>query len=339
MELELRQSYLKNRTVKTIYFGGGTPSILNKIEIKSILEKIYKTFKIDKNTEITLECNPDDLTKKKLMSLKEVGINRLSIGVQSFKEEDLKFMNRSHNATQSESCIKMAQQIGFNNITIDLSYGLPFQSLKDWKKNLNKMFSLNIPHFSSYALTIEEKTVLKYLVEQKKITPLNEEKVNKQFSILMEMAKENGFVHYEISNFGKEGFYSKHNTAYWQNKHYLGVGPSAHSFNGKSRSWNVSSNKQYIQKIQKGEAYFESEILNSPQQYNEYIFTALRTIWGVNSETIKERFGEKMQTHFLKEVKKWETKKEIKKIENTYTLTTSGKFLADAIASDLFIVD
>ena len=339
MELELRQSYLKNKTVKTIYFGGGTPSILEKTEIKSILNKIYKTFKIYKNTEITLECNPDDLTKKKLIALKEVGINRLSIGVQSFEEEDLKFMNRSHNANQSESCIKMAQQVGFNNITIDLIYGLPNQSLNAWKKNLNKMFALNIPHFSSYALTIEEKTVLKHLVEQKKITPLHEEKVNEQFSILMEMAKENGFVHYEISNFAKEGFYAKHNTAYWKNKHYLGVGPSAHSFNGKSRSWNVSSNKQYILKIKKGEDYFESEILNTPQQYNEYIFTALRTIWGVNTETIKERFGEQMQTHFLKEVKKWETKKDIKRIENTYTLTTSGKFLADAIASDLFIID
>ena len=337
MELELRQSYLKNKTVKTIYFGGGTPSILEKTEIKSILNKIYKTFKIYKNAEITLECNPDDLTKKKLIALKEVGINRLSIGVQSFEEEDLKFMNRSHNATQSESCIKMAQQVGFNNITIDLIYGLPNQSLNAWKKNLNKMFALNIPHFSSYSLTIEEKTALKYLVEQKKILPLNEEKVNEQFSILMEMAKENGFVHYEISNFAKEGFYAKHNTAYWQNKHYLGVGPSAHSFNEKSRSWNVSSNKQYIQKIKKGEDYFAEEKLTKNQQYNEYIFTALRTIWGVNSKTIKERFGEQMQTHFLKEVKKWETKKDIKRIENTYTLTTSGKFLADAIASDLFI--
>ena len=248
-------------------------------------------------------------------------------------------MNRSHNANQSESCIKMAQQVGFNNITIDLIYGLPNQSLNAWKKNLNKMFALNTPHFSSYALTIEEKTVLKHLVEQKKITPLHEEKVNEQFSILMEMAKENGFVHYEISNFAKEGFYAKHNTAYWQNKHYLGVGPSAHSFNGKSRSWNVSSNKQYILKIKKGEDYFETEKLTKNQQFNEYIFTALRTIWGVNSETIKKRFGEQMQTHFLKEVKKWETKKDIKKIENTYTLTISGKFLADAIASDLFIID
>ena len=284
-----------------------------------------------------MECNPDDLTKNKLIALKEVGINRLSIGVQSFVDADLKFMNRSHNATQSESCIQMAQQVGFNNITIDLIYGLPNQSLADWKKNLKKMFALDFPHFSSYALTIEEKTVLKHLVEQKKIIPLKDEIVIEQFNILMELAQQKGFVHYEISNFGKAGFYSKHNTSYWKNKHYLGVGPSAHSFNGNSRSWNVSSNKQYIQKIKKGEDYFETEKLSISQQYNEYVFTSLRTIWGANLEIIKERFGK--QIHFLKEIKKWERKKNIKKCKNTYTLTKSGKIFADAIASDLFIVD
>ncbi|HIL66313.1 MAG TPA: radical SAM family heme chaperone HemW [Flavobacteriales bacterium] len=339
LELELRQLYLKNKTIETIYFGGGTPSILSKSEIKSILDSISNIYKIKENAEITLECNPDDLTKNKLIALKEVGINRLSIGVQSFVDGDLKFMNRSHNATQSESCIQMAQQVGFNNITIDLIYGLPNQSLADWKKNLNKMFALDIPHFSSYALTIEEKTVLKHLVEQKKIIPLKDEIVIEQFNILMELAQQKGFVHYEISNFGKAGFYSKHNTSYWKNKHYLGVGPSAHSFNGNSRSWNVSSNKQYIQKIKKGEDYFETEKLSISQQYNEYVFTSLRTILGVNLEIIKERFGKQIQIHFLKEIKKWERKKNIKKCKNTYTLTKSGKIFADAIASDLFIVD
>ena len=339
LELELRQLYLKNKTIETIYFGGGTPSILSKSEIKSILDSISNIYKIKENAEITLECNPDDLTKNKLIALKEVGINRLSIGVQSFVDADLKFMNRSHNATQSESCIQMAQQVGFNNITIDLIYGLPNQSLADWQKNLNKMFALDIPHFSSYVLTIEDKTVLKHLVEQKKIIPLKDEIVIEQFNILMELAQQKGFVHYEISNFGKAGFYSKHNTSYWKNKHYLGVGPSAHSFNGNSRSWNVSSNKQYIQKIKKGEDYFETEKLSISQQYNEYVFTSLRTIWGVNLEIIKERFGKQIQIHFLKEIKKWERKKNIKKCKNTYTLTKSGKIFADAIASDLFIVD
>ena len=339
LELELRQDYLKDKKVDTIYFGGGTPSVLEKNEIISILQKIYDTYNIAENSEITLECNPDDLSKNKLIALKEIGINRLSIGVQSFNNKELKWMNRSHNADQSERCIKMAQQVGFDNITIDLIYGLPNQTLADWKQNLENMFAYDIQHFSAYALTIENKTILKHLVNTNKIKPLKDELIVNQFKLLVDAADEHGFIHYEISNFGKKGFFSKHNTAYWQSKHYLGIGPSAHSYNGKSRSWNVSSNKQYIQKIKKGEDYFETEKLTKNQQFNEYIFTALRTIWGVNSETIKKRFGEQMQTHFLKEVKKWETKKDIKKIENTYTLTISGKFLADAIASDLFIID
>ena len=339
LELEMRQTYLKNKAINTIYFGGGTPSILSKSEIKFILDSIYNIYKIKENAEITLECNPDDLTENKLKALKEVGINRLSIGVQSFDDEDLKFMNRSHNATQSENCLKLAQQVGFNNITIDLIYGLPNQNLADWEKNLKKTFAFNIPHFSAYALTVENITPLKYLVERKKIIPLNEKKVLEQFNTLMDMAAENGFVHYEISNFGKQGCFSKHNTAYWQSKHYLGIGPSAHSYNGKSRSWNVSAHKQYIQKILDRVEGVHKEILSKNQQYNEYIFTSLRTIWGANSETINVQFGIKFQSHFLKEVKKWESKKDIKKTEYTYTLTNSGKFLADAIASDLFIVD
>ena len=339
LELEMRQTYLKNKTINTIYFGGGTPSILSKSEIKFILDSISNIYKIKENAEITLECNPDDLTENKLKALKEVGINRLSIGVQSFDDEDLKFMNRSHNATQSENCLKLAQQVGFNNITIDLIYGLPNQNLADWEKNLKKTFAFNIPHFSAYALTVENKTPLKYLVERKKIIPLNEKKVLEQFNTLMDMAAENEFVHYEISNFGKQGCFSKHNTAYWQSKHYLGIGPSAHSYNGKSRSWNVSDNNQYIQKILDRVEGVHQEILSKNQQYNEYIFTSLRTIWGANSETINVQFGIKFQSHFLKEVKKWESKKDIKKTEYTYTLTNSGKFLADAIASDLFIVD
>ena len=339
LELEMRQTYLKNKIVSTIYFGGGTPSILSKNEIKSILDCISTIYKIKEDTEITLECNPDDLTENKLKALKEVGINRLSIGVQSFDDEDLKFMNRSHNAKQSENCLKLAQKVGFNNITIDLIYGLPGQNLADWEANLRKMFKFNIPHFSAYALTIENKTLLGSLVEKKKIIPLNEDKILEQFNALMDMAAEKGFIHYEISNFGKKGCFSKHNTAYWQSKHYLGIGPSAHSYNGKNRSWNISSNKQYIQRILNGVEGVHQEELSKNQQYNEYLFTSLRTIWGVNSETINMQFGVKLQSHFLKQIKKWENKKDIKKTEYTYTLTNSGKFLADAIASDLFIVD
>jgi len=339
LELELRQDYLKDNKVNTIYFGGGTPSVLEKNEILSILQKIYDTYNMVENPEITLECNPDDLSEDKLIALKEIGINRLSIGVQSFNDKDLKWMNRSHNADQSERCIKMAQQVGFDNITIDLIYGLPNQTLADWKQNLKKMFAYDIQHFSAYALTIEHKTILKHLVDTNKIKPLSEGKVLKQFNTLIDMATENRFVHYEISNFGKKGYFSNHNTAYWKHQHYLGIGPSAHSFNGNSRRWNVSSNKQYIQKMTKAEVYFEVEKLTINQQYNEYIFTSLRTIWGVNSKIIKERFGEQMQIPFFKEMKKWVEKAYVKQADEVFTLTKTGQIFADRIASDLFIVD
>jgi len=232
----------------------------------------------------------------------------------------------------------MAQKVGFDNITIDLIYGLPNQTSVDWKKNLKKIFDYNIQHFSAYALTIENKTILKHLINTNKIKPLKDELIINQFKLLVAAADEHGFIHYEISNFGKNGYFSKHNTAYWQSKHYLGIGPSAHSYNGESRSWNVSSNKQYIQKIRKGENYFEVEKLTKNQKYNEYIFTSLRIIWGVNSEIIKDRFGEKRKTRFLKEVKKWEQKTYVKQKEKVFTLTKKGQIFADRIASDLFIV-
>ena len=339
LELELRQDYLKNNKVDTIYFGGGTPSVLEKNEIISILQKIYDKYNIVENPEITLECNPDDLSKDKLIALKEIGINRLSIGAQSFNDKELKWMNRSHNANQSERCIKIAQQVGFDNITIDLIYGLPGQTITDWEKNLKEMFKYNIQHFSAYALTIENKTILKHLVNTNKIKPLEEELIVNQFNLLIDKADEHGFIHYEISNFGKKGYFSKHNTAYWQSKHYLGIGPSAHSYNGKSRSWNVSSNKQYIQKITKGEDYFEVEKLTKNQQYNEYVFTALRTIWGINSKKIAQRFNINILNHYLTEIKKWEKKAYVKQADKVFTLTKKGQIFADRIASDLFIVD
>ena len=341
MQIEIigRVNYIETKEIETIYFGGGTPSILSITEIQGLLKTINKHYSVNKNAEITLECNPDDLNKEKLISLKKIGINRLSIGIQSFNDKELKWMNRSHNGNQAKRSVKMAQKVGFDNITIDLIYGLPNQTSVDWKKNLKKIFDYNIQHFSAYALTIENKTILKHLINTNKIKPLKDELIINQFKLLVAAADEHGFIHYEISNFGKNGYFSKHNTAYWQSKHYLGIGPSAHSYNGKSRSWNVSANKQYIQKILNRVEGIHQEILSKNQQYNEYIFTSLRTIWGANSETINVQFGIKFQSHFLKEVKKWESKKDIKKTEYTYTLTNSGKFLADAIASDLFIVD
>ena len=337
-EIKLRQLYLNSAKISSIYFGGGTPSILNKEEIKSLIHTIYNNFRVDPDAEITLECNPDDLNKKKLLELKKIGVNRLSIGIQSFDDADLKFMNRSHNSKEALSCIQFAKETGFENITIDLIYGLPNQSNENWKKNLAQMLTLDIQHFSAYSLTVEPKTKLKYLIDKKLITPLDDKVTVEHFNTLIEIATENNFVHYEISNFGKEGFFSKHNTAYWKNKHYLGVGPSSHSFNGRSRQWNIASNKQYIKKVNEDDSYFEVEDLSNNQQYNEYIFTALRTIWGVELDYIDNQFGKEALNYFKKQVINWENKEKIKHDEGAYTLTKKGKVYADAIASDLFIV-
>jgi len=337
-EILMRQSYLNGAKISSIYFGGGTPSILNKGEIQSLIYTIHNNFKIDIDAEITLECNPDDLDKKKLLELKEIGINRLSIGIQSFDDADLKFMNRSHNAMEALSCIQFAKETGFENITIDLIYGLPKQTNEKWKKNLEQMLTLDIQHFSAYSLTVEPKTKLKHQIDKKLVTPLDDKITVEHFNTLLEIATENKFVHYEISNFGKEGFFSNHNSAYWKNKHYLGVGPSAHSFNGSSRQWNVASNKQYIEKLNEDETYFEVEQLSNAQQYNEYIFTALRTIWGVELYYIDNQFGEEALNYFKKQIINWENKGKIKQKKGTYTLSKEGKLYADAIASDLFIV-
>jgi oxygen-independent coproporphyrinogen-3 oxidase len=337
-ETTKRVNYLNGEKVRSIYFGGGTPSILSGSEIKALLKDVYKLYWIDENAEITIECNPDDLTASKLSSYKQIGVNRLSIGVQSFNNTDLKFMNRSHNSKEAIQSIGLAKEAGFKNIAIDLIYGLPNQSLQNWEKNLDIMFELKIQHFSAYALTIEPKTALNNLVKKKAVKVLSDEKTIAQFNLLQEKATKNGFVHYEISNFGKDRFFSTHNIAYWKNKHYLGIGPSAHSFNGISRSWNASSNTKYISGLSNNLDYYNTEILSKSQQYNEYIFTALRTIWGVNLNEIKQKFSKKTFNYFQFEVEKWCNREYIKINGNNYTLTQEGKAFADTIASDLFIV-
>ncbi|MDA1009036.1 MAG: radical SAM family heme chaperone HemW [Bacteroidetes bacterium] len=337
-EIKERKDYLNGKEVSSIYFGGGTPSILSISEIKNLIQTIYTLYSVNEDAEITVECNPDDLTDPKLSSYKKIGVNRLSIGVQSFADADLKFMNRSHNAKEAIESIELAKKVGFENITIDLIYGLPNQTLKQWQKNLDIMFSLGIQHFSAYALTIEEKTPLYHLVKNKNVKVLSDKKTISQFNLLQVKAKEQGFIHYEISNFGKQGYFSKHNTAYWTGNHYLGIGPSAHSFNGTSRRWNISSNKKYIEGVLANSSYSETENLTNDQQYNEYIFTSLRTIWGIDKATILKRYGDEIALYFLKEIKKWEAKKYIVAVSNIYTLTSKGKIFADAIASDLFIV-
>ena len=337
-EILQRRNYLKKKLVSSIYFGGGTPSILSSFEIENFINDISKFYLVSSNAEITIECNPDDLTQKKLLSFKKIGINRLSIGVQSFCDSDLKFMNRTHSSNDAIKSINLAKKIGFKNLTIDLIYGLPNQAVKDWENNLEILFGLDIQHFSAYSLTVESKTKLSHLVKTQKIMMLSDEKIIEQFNLLQKKASDNGFIHYEISNFGKEGYFSLHNTAYWKSHNYLGIGPSAHSFNGKTRRWNTSSHKKYISKIASKEIYFEQEELNIVHQYNEYILTSLRTMWGININLIKESYGNQLEAYFLKEVKKWIKKKLVIVDANIYKLTSKGKILADTIVSDLFFV-
>ena len=337
-EIIQRKKELNKKKIKTIYFGGGTPSILKNAELEELLDIIFKHHKTINSPEITIECNPEDLNYENLSSYKKIGFNRLSIGVQSFNNNELKFMNRSHDSKLAIQSILLAKKIGFKNISIDLIYGIPNQELKDWKKNLKTMFNLNIQHFSAYILTVEKKTQLYHLIKNKKLNMLSDRKIINQFKFLELEAKKNGYIHYEISNFAKRDFYSKHNTSYWKSQNYLGIGPSAHSYFGNKRRWNVSSNKNYISKINTNNIYFQEEKLSLNNHYNEYIFTSLRTIWGVNNVIIKKRYGKKFETHFLKEIKKWKLKKYIIHNSNNYKLSLNGKIFSDTISSDLFMV-
>jgi len=276
-EAELRHNYI-NEPVTTIYFGGGTPSLLKTEDLKLLLEKLRAIFIIDTNAELTLEANPDDITTEKLNEWKQAGINRLSIGVQSFFEEDLQWMNRAHNAKQAKMSIEAAGQAGFNNITIDLIYGTPTLTDAKWKQNVEIALALKVPHLSCYALTVEPKTALEKMISAKKMEAVDPERQSHHFELLMQWLTNAGYEHYEISNFAKPGYRSKHNSSYWQGKHYIGLGPSAHSFNGSSRQWNVANNALYIQSIEQSAVPYEIEMLTATQQLNEYIMTSLRTM-------------------------------------------------------------
>ena len=335
-ELEIRAGYLENKKIETIYFGGGTPSIINPKYIGKLLSKIKENFNLIAQPEITMEFNPDDIDSEKLIQLKGLGVNRLSIGIQSFDDKDLIFMNRSHNSQEAFKSIKIAKENGFKNITIDLIYGLPDQTNKKWQENLNKINELDINHFSAYALTVEPKTELDYLITHNKIKPLSETLTEEHFKTLQEDSEKMGFVQYEISNFCRDNELSKHNSSYWKNKWYLGIGPSAHSYNGKSRQWNISSNLKYIKNIKSKHSFFEIETLNSNQMYNDYILTSLRTMWGVSTDYILKNFGKEVSKHFLNATKKWISDKKIKLKDGNYLLTKDGMLFADAISSDLF---
>jgi oxygen-independent coproporphyrinogen-3 oxidase len=338
-EIYLRRDELQNRNLKSLYFGGGTPSLLKVDEIKSIIDEVLKYYSFDPDIEITLEANPDDLTAPFLKELAKTEINRLSIGTQSFFEEDLRMMNRAHNATEAESSIKRAQDFGLDNISVDLIYGAPTSGFEIWKQSLRKVIALEVPHVSAYALTVEPKTALNTWVSQGKIAAPKEDLQNQEFSYMTDFFKDHGFDHYEISNFGKPGFHSKHNSAYWKYEEYLGIGPSAHSYNGDAqRSWNIANNKRYINALNENKLPKETEILTQKEQYNEMLMIGLRTFWGVNLSKLEEKFEAEVLNHF-EESRRQKMEEGFLIIENNHLkIPEKHWFLADGIASDLFMV-
>ena len=337
-ELVLRKNEL-NEVVETIYFGGGTPSLLTTEELQFLIDIIEKNYDVIEAPEITLEANPDDLTTEKIQELSDSAVNRLSIGIQSFFDEDLQSMNRSHNSAQAKKCLEEATR-HFNNITVDLIYGIPNMSNKCWKENLKTVFDFGINHISSYALTVEPKTALESFIRQGKYPDVSEELALEHFNILVAETEKQGFVHYEISNFGKPDYFSKHNTAYWLGKSYLGIGPSAHSFNGEERSWNVSNNVKYIKAIRENKIPNETEMLSINDRFNEVVMTGLRTIWGVDLQKMENQFGKNYKDGLFKKAQKFIDQNLLEVKENDKLITTKkGKFLADGIVSDLFMVD
>ena len=335
-EIDLQKGYLENEIIETIYFGGGTPSLFEIDEVQSIIEKIHSAYTVSLDAEVTLETNPDDISNEKLKGWKEIGINRLSMGIQSFFEEDLQWMNRAHNATQAKQSIELAQQSGFDNISIDLIYGMPLLSNEKWRENVDTAIAFNIPHLSCYALTVEPKTPLQKMIASHKTEDINPGKQSEQFLLLMGWLENAGYEHYEISNFAKPGCRSLHNASYWSGKEYLGIGPSAHSFDGISRQWNISNNNIYIDSINKGIAPFEKEVLTPIQKLNEYIMTSLRTMEGIDLERIRSsELGIQSQEFRGKCQKFIDTGKMILK-ENKLILTKEGKLFADGIAANLF---
>jgi oxygen-independent coproporphyrinogen-3 oxidase len=336
-EIELRKNYLEGEFITSVYFGGGTPSLMDASVIRRILDAVENNFTVVKDAEITLEANPDDLTGSKLHDFAEAFVNRLSIGVQSFSDADLKFMNRTHTAADSVRAVKAAQDSGFSNISIDLIYGTPTMSTEQWKKNLDIAFTLDVPHLSCYCLTVEEKTKLFQLVRDKKMPDVDEQVSSEQFGLLMDAAAQSGYEHYEISNFCRDEMYSRHNTSYWKGEKYLGIGPSAHSFDGDSRQWNVSNLSGYIDSIEKGIVPAEKEILTASQRFNEYVMTRLRTQWGCDLAVIGNLFGKKFAEHFVAQAKTKTEKGMMEKRENIFTLTREGKFFADRITAEMFV--
>jgi len=337
-ETERNRHYLQNEAVNTIYFGGGTPSVLGEERVKLIIDKIHNHFDRQKNAEITFEVNPDDINPEYLQILQEAGVNRLSIGIQSFNNKHLRKMNRRHDASQATNSVLWAKKSGFENISVDLIYGIPGQSNADWQNTLEYVFGLPIQHLSAYHLTFHEGTRFNNWLVQGAFKELSEKDSLWQFNQLITIAQSFAFEHYEISNFARNKMYSSHNTSYWLGKNYLGLGPSAHSYNGTSRRWNVSNTIKYIQAIEKDKFPFKSEILTENDKYNEYIITRIRTKWGVSTDFIQHQFGTKFIEHFLKNIKNCIDKKLVVMEKGTYKLTRKGIFISDKIMQSLMII-
>jgi oxygen-independent coproporphyrinogen-3 oxidase len=336
-ELELRKDEFENILVETIYFGGGTPSVLNTTELEQLIAVVYENYQVTEQPEITLEANPDDLTSEKILELSESPVNRLSIGIQSFFDEDLKLMNRAHSSEQAMESLSLATR-HFDNISIDLIYGMPNMSEERWSANIEKALSFNIPHISSYVLTVEPKTALFDFVKKGLVKPAEDEVAQAHFDILNETLTTAGYSCYEISSFGKPGYFSKNNSAYWQQKNYIGIGPSAHSFDGHRRGWNINNNPKYIKSINMGILPMEIEVLSTTDKYNEYVMTGLRTVWGISIQRVQSDFGEKYKEYLMLQAGKFIGEHLLYLDGDVLLATNQGKFLVDGIAADLFMI-
>lgn len=337
-EIVMRKNEFQDDLVKTIYFGGGTPSILEISDIAFLIDEVYNNYKVVENPEITLEANPDDLSKERIIELSKNRINRLSIGIQSFFEEDLKLMNRAHNSGEALECLKIATQY-FDNITADLIYGIPGLSNEKWLQNIQTLLDLGIPHISSYALTVEPKTALEKFIQKGSIPAPDDSVAHEQFLMLVDSLEQNGFVHYELSNFGKPDFFSKNNSAYWLGKKYIGIGPSAHSYDGKNRSWNIANNALYLKSIHEDKLPHEIEVLSDSDRYNEYVMTGLRTVWGVSLARIEQEFGKSYLDYLLQNANNYLQEGKLEIQNDVLKTTRKGKFFCDGIASDLFFLN
>ena len=337
-EIELRKSVFDQQTINSIYFGGGTPSLLSEKDLNRIFETLFTSFRVSPLAEITLEANPDDLSPEKIQVLKKTPINRLSIGIQSFRDEDLRFMKRAHNAKEALSSIKSCKQAGFTNLSVDLIYGTPGMETSAWLENLNIAFDLDIPHISSYALTVEPNTELHHQILHQKVSNVDENQSAAQFELLTSQMKRNGYEQYEISNFCKPGAYSKHNSSYWKKDMYLGLGPSAHSFYDNKRLWNVSNNAKYVKSLAQNLLPLQEEVLSLEDRYNEYVMTSLRTKWGCSIAEIETNFSSELAAYFRNEIELYVSTENVLVKKEVYYLSEKGKLLADKIASDLFKV-